>query len=787
MNIRDYMRGSVAIAPMALLALSCSAVYADTFAEDVLIGVSGGGYIYIDTEEGVVEPGMKSVTFVGTRGEDFKQDNFDIVNPYQNPITNFDDVKKRGQTSNCLMASHTPGPDANGDVYCDSVPGSGKRVKTYLTGKTPTDMRLRLSKDEYRYEADDKAGNYKAGDLINTSSVDYFSFGKLSNFTGARMTGVNIELLDKDGKPMGDLSPENAVLFKTTLTQLGLGSGMTDGLFGAGGREAETGFFDDEKAKFNLVVSDAKDVLAFGALTNKVYNEHFGNAYLDNSMVPDGIFWFNAPEDPDDEGLLIAWNNLAKGGWSYGTLALDENLEARKKELAKELGVTVEALDYKKNGLVPAEVVAAAQKNGIFGFEALEDLRNANTNYSITVGTVDGGEMILRISPKFFEIVENATSETQFKNAAYLDAVANLSYLDVMGNTEAYKAAIASLLAEDDAAKTSRALDSINFGYAPAFTSLGFETARDQVAAITRYVPWSSLNGNQEAVSNDPGSWLMGSGLYGFASQSGSRSEYDPISNTLGYDVDVYSLSLGMEKRLTGTNSSLGLAVGYTDAKAQTYQDLGKVEADGYSVAAFTRTRFGEGGLVQGLVGYQDLSYESGRNTFDDSIANGNTDGTQKFAALSIDYLKDMGAFKIGPTASVEYYKIKSDAFTETGTGIWNLDVNDQSSDVVLASIGARGEYGMNNNNTRLTGSLKYTNLSGDDLNIQTGFAGAPKALAPYTVKGMKEDLVDVSIGLDHVILSNAATKVSVYGGYNGSFGSDYESQGLQIGLNTSF
>lgn len=330
-------------------------------------------------------------------------------------------------------------------------------------------------------------------------------------------------------------------------------------------------------------------------------------------------------------------------------------------------------------------------------------------------------------------------------------------------------------------------MESIGFGHAPALTSIGFEASRDQVAAITRYVPWNSLNGNQEAAANEPGSWLMDSGLYGFASQSGSRSEYDPLVNALGYDVDVYSLSAGIEKRLTGTNSSLGLAVGYTDASAETYQDLGKIDADGYSVAAFTRTRFGEGGLVQALVGYQDLSYDSRRTTFDGGTARGDTDGTQKFAALSVDYMKDMGRFKIGPTASVEYYNIKSDAFTETGAGVWNLDVNEQSSDILLASIGARGEYAMNNDNTRLTGSVKYTNASGDDLNIQSGFTGQTKALPSYTVKGMKEDLVDVSVGIDHVVLSNASTKVALYGGYKGSFGSDYESQGLMIGVNTSF
>jgi uncharacterized protein with beta-barrel porin domain len=57
--------------------------------------------------------------------------------------------------------------------------------------------------------------------------------------------------------------------------------------------------------------------------------------------------------------------------------------------------------------------------------------------------------------------------------------------------------------------------------------------------------------------------------------------------------------------------------------------------------------------------------------------------------------MKDMGAFKLGPIASLEYYSGSVDAFTETGAGLWNLDVAEQSADTLLASVGVRGEYQM--------------------------------------------------------------------------------------------
>ncbi|MBF0658068.1 autotransporter outer membrane beta-barrel domain-containing protein [Psychrobacter sp. NG25] len=763
MKIKKYLL--VSVAPVALV-VPLTITHADTFDTDAFIGTSGGGFVYVDEKENVVEPGIKAITFTATRGDEYTNENPVIVEPYDRFTTSFSDLDSRGIVTNCLMASN--------EALCDSISGSGKRIKNYLTGMDPFDTHFRTSTKEYI--------NTETDEPIDTSSVDYFTFGKMSNFTGARITGFNIELLDKDGNLMDELDPDNTALFNLDVTDIGLGAGLTDGLFGGGGQEGEIGFFSPEKTKFNLVTKSG-NTLTFEGLSNDEYNALFGTGYLDNTMVPDGIFW-DDNEDPDDEGALIAWNNPSKGGWTYGTLDTEDNIAARLTDLATSLGVSVEDLGYESGSLVPETIVAAATANGLFEVEPVEDLRNANLNYTMTVGTIDGGEVTVRIAPKFAPIVASATSDYQLRNAIYVDTLAEVPYLNLLGNNEAYQDAISGI-EEMSATEKSKFLNSIGFGYAAAFTNIGFEAARDQLRAVTRSVPWDSMNNNQDANSNND-SWLMQDGLYGFASQSGSRSSYDPVSNSLGYDIDVYSLSAGIEKRLNGTNSSLGLAVGYTDSEAEAYQNQGKIDADGYSVTAFTRTRFGAGGLVQASVGYQDLSYDSSREAPDQSTATANTDGSQVFAALNVDYLKDMGGFKVGPTASIEYYDVSVDGFTENSAGIWNLEVGDQDSDILLASIGARGEYQFPTSNTRLTGSVKYTNASGDDLAIKSGFIDQ-NGLAPYTVKGMDEDLVDVSVGVDHVIRSNASSQVAVYGGYNGTFGSNYDSQGLQIGLNTTF
>ena len=211
-------------------------------------------------------------------------------------------------------------------------PDQGKRIKTQLTGRNAFDMRFAVTaSDEY-------------------AAVDYFTFGKTSNFTGARMTGFTVELLDANGDPMSLADLPESVLFNLDATDIGIGARLPDGLFGAGGNEGEIGFFSDGRAGISSTLSS--DVLAFGALTNADYVALFGDAFLDDSMTPDGLFW-DDNADPEDESALVAWNNIGGGGWTYGALATAANIDGRLAELAAALGVEVADLGYVDGGLVP--------------------------------------------------------------------------------------------------------------------------------------------------------------------------------------------------------------------------------------------------------------------------------------------------------------------------------------------------------------------------------------------------------------------------------------------------
>ncbi|MCE5974298.1 choice-of-anchor F family protein [Sinirhodobacter sp. WL0062] len=723
------------VAPIALFSILPAPLWSGTFDDLPVIEVTGDGYIFADPAEGVLEPGLKAVTL--------------------EPNADYDNTQNPSGVGNCLMAN-------NPDILCTAQQGAGKRIKTRLTGKDGMDIRLSTQPSE--------------------GITEYFLYGKTSNLTGARITGFTIEFGTGTGADFVAIDPSDpatAALFDPDFNPY---ANLPDGLFGDGGQEGTgIGFFDASGA--DMTVETVNPALNLSALSNATHTTYFGDALLDNSMVPDAYFWdVTGTEIESDEPVLVAWHNLSEGAWLYGNLGLEQgDLDLRLAALADSLGVSVEALAYTPGGALPEEVVALMEGNALFEVDIIEDLRNLNLNFMIDLGDVAGNEVTLRLTPIFADIVQETQSDYQFVTAAQLDAAANVPYFD-LGNAEEYQSAIAAILALD-APEQAEALERTGFSFLSAFSGLGFEMGRAQVLAFDGLGAESGSDGAVLSSKGLPNGWMLGADTYGFVSLQGQAASYESTANGIGYDVDSFGVNGGVERMIDPT-LSVGVMIGAASATSDAYNDRGEIDAKGYSLALFGRKAFGEGGTVQAILGYQDLSFDTARNVMD-LTAKGETDGSQIFAAIKADYMFERGALRWGPMAGIEYYHQKVDGFTETGADAWNLAIGDQSGDVTVASLGVKGDYRLNASDSRLTASLSYNSASGDDQLIRSGFVGLPGGVVP--VDGFDQDWVDVAVGFSSSLPVSNGKGARIQGGYVGSFGDDYENHAVQVALKMAF
>lgn len=778
MSSHTVLKSSILV---GLLVSTALPAWAGTIDEEAVVSVTGGGLIFSDPAEGVEPPGAKAVTFTSTRDPGTEPP--DYIAPYENIITDFvnedaadgEPFDSRSDAPNCLMANN-PG------IFCDSAPGSGKRIKTYLTGTSPLDIRFATTSS------------------TDYPEVDYFTFGKTSNFTGARITGFSVELLDADGNPMGDRAEAEAVLFNldpALYSKLQVGAGLPDGLFGEGGNEGDIGFFTgpdaSDKAKLNLV-EETNDLLGFGDLdpfdasetamfTNQFYLDNFGTAFLDDTMVPEGLFW-DDNNDPTDESALIAWNNPAGGGWTYGNIALPDDQSARAQEIADALGVAdVNDLDYTPGGAVPDDIVALAQSNGLFAVDAIEDLRNSNLNFTITVGNVEEGEFTLRLKPVFAPIIYEAANAPQFGVAAALDA-SNVPYLDL---DPVYGEMTDDILALETPAERQQALTELSFTSGAGYLGTAFASAREQTFVLGLPAADAGENGTV-STSGNTSTWQMAEGTTGFASLNGSRSEVDATINNLGYETDPKSLWVGFEKS-TLSGLSFGAMVGAGTSDTDMDGGLGSVDADTIGMGLFARAPIGERGAMQAMVGYQDLSYESRRNVaIAGSTANGNTDGSVFLAGLKGSWMMQQGGVNWGPMASLEYYDVSIDGYTETGAGAFNLTVGDFDTDYTLASVGLQADTKLSSgaNAVNVFGHLAYTNQSGGDSSPFTAIGALPGS--GTTIDGFDDEWLDIGLGVSATIGRSGKGETKIGGKYQGAlFGDGYESHGVSLFVKSTF
>lgn len=746
----DVMKNKIlnlsSVAPAALFAVLGSQVWAGSFDDAPAIAILGDGLVFVDVDEGILDPGLKSVTTT-------------INADYPN-TTNPSGIE------NCLMAN-------NPLFVCTSPPGSGKRIKTRLTGRSGMDMVL---------------GTQATGGI-----TEYFYYGKTSNLSGARIESLIVQFGTGSGDSfvaMDTSDPAAAALFDSDFISK---FNLPDGLFGDGGQESTgIGFFDDQTARMTINLSDPATLEALN-LANATYQSFFGDAILDDTMIPDAYFW-DASGTPleSDEPIPVAWYNVSTGQWQYGNMGVAVpsdptiiTLDVRLQELAISLGVDVADLDY-ASGVIPPDIALLMEQNGLFEVLPLEDLRNLNLNFIIDLGDVDGNQVTIRLVPTFAPIVTLATSEYQFLTAAHLDAAANVPYLN-LGNggiDGLYQTTITALLGMSDVDRAD-ALESIGFSFLPAYSSLGFEFARSQGMAFGDEIPSSAAEGEVVSRSADAATWSLGQNLNGMVSLQGGQASYGTSANNIGYDIVQGSFSAGVESRLN-ENHSFGLLIGGFKGSATAYSDRGEIDATGWSLAAFGKKAFENGGRLKGIIGYQSLSYDSSRLVLGQTAV-GNTSGSQFFAAVDGDYMFQRGKFAFGPMASVEYYDLSVEAFDETGAGAWNLSVGEQTGSLLLGSVGIRGEYNLPNASSDLSleGSLAYTVASRSESYVETGFVGLPGASIP--VNGFEDSWLDLDLSVAMDMSSARGPQTQLMAGYHGSFSENYESHGLQVSMNMAF
>ncbi len=171
---------------------------------------------------------------------------------------------------------------------------------------------------------------------------------------------------------------------------------------------------------------------------------------------------------------------------------------------------------------------------------------------------------------------------------------------------------------------------------------------------------------------------------------SGDR---DGRSGSAGFDFQTSGISAGADTRVN-QSFAFGAGIGYGRDTTDVGHNDTRSHGESYTLAAYASYHPGQYFFVDGLLGYQMLSFDSRRYvTANGAMVQGDRDGKQWFASLSVggDYQRDR--VSVSPYARLDLARATLNGYTERGDAIHALRYQDQDVDTTTASLGVHMDY----------------------------------------------------------------------------------------------
>ncbi|MEI2429469.1 putative Ig domain-containing protein [Lysobacter yananisis] len=160
-----------------------------------------------------------------------------------------------------------------------------------------------------------------------------------------------------------------------------------------------------------------------------------------------------------------------------------------------------------------------------------------------------------------------------------------------------------------------------------------------------------------------------------------------------GLDFKTSGVSLGADYRVR-RDFAFGGGVGYGRDDTDVGTRGSRSKGESYSAVLYASYHPGESFFLDGLLGYQWLSFDSRRYVTDTGgMVRGSRDGSQWFASVStgLEYQRDK--LRISPYARLDVARATLDGYTESGDAQYALNYRDLDVDTTTTSLGLRLDY----------------------------------------------------------------------------------------------
>lgn len=196
--------------------------------------------------------------------------------------------------------------------------------------------------------------------------------------------------------------------------------------------------------------------------------------------------------------------------------------------------------------------------------------------------------------------------------------------------------------------------------------------------------------------SDDPGN--DGAGLLSspwgiFASATVGGGDRDATLRASGFDFNRFDLNVGADYRFNDTWVG-GAAIGYSSLSSDLDNSGGAVDSDAFSLLAYGSYSHPQGTYVDAVVSYTNVNFDQDRGinfsvggTTVNRTATSSTDSDQFGLDVSVGHAFNSGPWVFTPGGALRYLDTTIDSFQESGAGEFNVAVDEQNLESLVASF----------------------------------------------------------------------------------------------------
>ena len=287
----------------------------------------------------------------------------------------------------------------------------------------------------------------------------------------------------------------------------------------------------------------------------------------------------------------------------------------------------------------------------------------------------------------------------------------------------------------------------------------------------------NAANGNGSGNGSPFGAWAAGSVRSG---------NHDGRGGSAGVDFETDGVSLGLDYRANDV-FAFGGGIGYGRDGSDIGDNGSRNDGHAYTFALYGSYSPGNRFFVDGLFGYQTLSYDLRRYvTANGGFVRATRDGSQWFGSVSVGADFESGAWRFSPYVRGDVARAQLDRYTEHGDPIFALSYDGMDVDTDTGSAGLRIDY----HRQMAWGMLvpKFMVEYQHDFkasSVQTmRYADLP--LGPFYRAGLNEfDRTRLLFGVG--LMFDLDNDWSFRFDYRGMVGSDDKDQGIQVNVDRKF